>query len=70
MIGRVHISDLFLFDVDIGCLGGDWFEVVDTGAGAGYRVILLHHIESELLMGVGRNCRSAHALCQTNSTPP
>jgi hypothetical protein len=55
MIGRVHIFDFFLFDVDIRCLGCDWFEVVDTGAGAGNRLILLHHVESEMLMGVGRD---------------
>ena len=48
MISRVHILDLFLFDVDIGCLGCDWIEVVDTGAGAGDGLILLHHIESNM----------------------
>jgi hypothetical protein len=48
MIGRVHIFDLFLFDVDIGCLGGDRFEVVDSGTGAGDRLVLLHHIESDI----------------------
>jgi hypothetical protein len=55
MIGRVHIFDLFLFDVDIRCLGGDRFEVVDSGTCAGDRLVLLHHIESEMSMGVGRD---------------
>jgi hypothetical protein len=55
MIGRVHIFDFFLFDVDIRCLGGDWFEVVDSGTCAGDRLVLLHHIESEMSMGVGRD---------------
>jgi len=48
MIGRVHILDFFLFDIDIGSLGCDWFEVVDTGAGAGDGLILLNHVDSNM----------------------
>ena len=70
MIGRVYIFDFFLFDVYIGCFGCDWFEVVDTGAGAGNRLILLHHVQSKVLRGVGNIYWLAHALCQLDSAPP